>query len=81
MSDGTALLTLPSLQPIVRLWPAALGIALMSFAETIAAGRAFTQSGEPTPRANRELLATGLANVGGAFLGPCRSAAEPPRLR
>ena len=41
----------------------------MSFAETIAAGRAFTQSGEPTPRANRELLATGLANVGGAFLG------------
>jgi len=66
---GLPSLTLPSLQPIVRLWPAALGIALMSFAETIAAGRAFTQSGEPTPRANRELLATGLANVGGAFLG------------
>jgi len=41
----------------------------MSFTETIAAGRAFVQSGEPVPRANRELLATGLANVGGAFLG------------
>src|SRR4029077_19682834 len=53
----------------VQLWPAALGIALMSFTETIAAGRAFVQSGEPVPRPNRELLATGLANAGGAFLG------------
>jgi MFS superfamily sulfate permease-like transporter len=41
----------------------------MSFTETIAAGRAFTDRGEPTPRANRELLATGLANAGGALLG------------
>jgi MFS superfamily sulfate permease-like transporter len=46
-----------------------LGIALMSFTETIAAGRAFHGEAEPPPRANRELLATGLANVGGAFLG------------
>jgi MFS superfamily sulfate permease-like transporter len=41
----------------------------MSFTETIAAGRAFAQSGEPLPSANRELLATGLANAGGALLG------------
>ena len=41
----------------------------MSFTETIAAGRAFAQSGEPPPRPNRELLATGLANAGGALLG------------
>jgi MFS superfamily sulfate permease-like transporter len=54
---------------MAQLWPAALGIVLMSFTETIAAGRAFIQSGEPTPQANRELLATGLANVGGALLG------------
>ena len=66
---GLPSLTLPGLPLMVQLWPAALGIALMSFAETIAAGRAFAESGEPTPRANRELLATGLANVGGAFLG------------
>src|SRR5262249_13471210 len=51
------------------LWPGAVGIALMSFTETIAAGRAFARSGEPAPRANRELLATGLANAGGALLG------------
>lgn len=65
---------LPSLTPpdpalLVPLWPAALGIALMSFTETIAASRAFAESGEPTPQANRELLATGLANAGGALLG------------
>jgi anti-anti-sigma factor len=46
-----------------------LGIALMSFTESIAAGRAFAKAGEPTPQANRELLATGLANIGGAFFG------------
>jgi high affinity sulfate transporter 1 len=52
-----------------HLWPGALGIALMSFTETIAAGRAFVAGGEPTPDANQELLATGLANAGGALLG------------
>jgi MFS superfamily sulfate permease-like transporter len=41
----------------------------MSFTETIAAGRAFAKSDEPPLRPNRELLATGLANIGGAFLG------------
>ena len=44
-------------------------MALMSFTETVAAGRAFAAAGEPSPRPNRELLATGLANAGGAFLG------------
>jgi MFS superfamily sulfate permease-like transporter len=41
----------------------------MSFTETIAAGRAFARNDEPPPQANRELLATGLANGGGALLG------------
>lgn len=59
----------PSLSLVTMLWPGALGIALMSFTETLAAGRAFARKDEPTPRANRELLATGLANIGGAFLG------------
>ena len=54
---------------VTRLCPGALGIALMSFTETVAAGRAFARSDEPPLRANRELLATGMANVGGAFLG------------
>ncbi len=51
------------------LWPGALGIALMSFTETMAAGRAFARGDEPTPRGNRELLATGLGNACGALLG------------
>ena len=54
---------------VADLWPGALGIALMSFTETIAAGRAFAMSEEPPIRANQELLATGLANMGGALLG------------
>ena len=51
------------------LWSGAVGIALMSFTETVAAGRAFAPSDQPPPKANRELLATGLGNVAGAFLG------------
>jgi high affinity sulfate transporter 1 len=66
---GLPPLTIPDLALVDRLWPGALGIALMSFTETVAAGRAFAKNDEPSPKANRELLATGLANVGGAFLG------------
>jgi len=66
---GLPSFTFPELSLAQQLWPGALGIALMSFTETIAAGRAFMKGDEPTPRANRELLATGLANAGGAFFG------------
>ena len=51
------------------LWPAAVGIALMSFTETIAAGRAFTGRGEPRPEPNQELVATGAANIVGGLFG------------
>ena len=67
--QGLPPLTIPGFSFARELWPGALGIALMSFTETIAAGRAFIKDEEPTPRANQELLATGLANAGGAFLG------------
>ena len=66
--QGLPSLTFPEFSLARELWPGALGIALMSFTETIAAGRAFITPGEPPPKANRELLATGLANAGGAFL-------------
>jgi high affinity sulfate transporter 1 len=66
---GLPSLTVPDLTLAAELWPGALGIELMSFTETVAAGRAFAISGEPPPAANRELLATGLANAGGAFFG------------
>jgi MFS superfamily sulfate permease-like transporter len=67
--QGLPSVTAPSLALATRLWPGALGIALMSFTETIAAGRAFAKNDEPWPSANRELLATGIANAGGALLG------------
>jgi SulP family sulfate permease len=66
---GLPSLSLPDRALAAELWPAALGIALMSFTETIAAGRAFAREGEPLPQPNRELLATGLANAAGAFFG------------
>ncbi|MEQ1800888.1 MAG: SulP family inorganic anion transporter [Gammaproteobacteria bacterium] len=59
----------PDLSLAAALWPAALGIAVMSFTETAAVGRAFVAPGEPTPKPNRELLATGIATAGGAMLG------------
>jgi high affinity sulfate transporter 1 len=66
--QGLPSFTAPSLGLIEQLWPGALGIALMSFTETIAAARAFASRGEPVPEPNRELLATGLSNaVGGLF--------------
>jgi high affinity sulfate transporter 1 len=65
---GLPSFTAPSLALVEQLWPGALGIALMSFTETIAAGRAFAAGGEPRPAPNRELVATGLGNaVGGVF--------------
>ena len=66
---GLPRLTLPDPSLFAQLWPAAVGIALMSFTETTAAGRAFAGNDEATPNANRELVATGVANVGGALLG------------
>jgi len=62
-------LTLPDLSLVGQMWAAALGIALMSFTETMAAGRAFARPGDPVVRPNQELLATGLATAGGALLG------------
>jgi len=52
-----------------ELWPAALGIALMSFTETAAVGRAFAKPDEPPVRPNTELFATGAANAAGALFG------------
>jgi high affinity sulfate transporter 1 len=61
--------TWPDATLVGALLPGALGIALMSFTESIAAARAFAAAGDPTIDANRELVATGAANLGGALLG------------
>jgi SulP family sulfate permease len=59
----------PQLGLAAEMWPAAAGIALMSFTESIAAARAFGAPGEPRPVPNQELLAVGLANVAGGLFG------------
>jgi high affinity sulfate transporter 1 len=58
---------LPHLELLGILWPGALGIALMSFTESIAAGRAFARHDDPRPAPNRELIALGAANLAGGF--------------
>lgn len=67
--QGLPQITWPDVTLVQALLPAALGIALMSFTETIAAGRAFVAAGDPPIDPGRELVATGLANVGGGLLG------------
>jgi len=66
---GLPALIWPDAALVEALLPGALGIALMSFTETIAAARAFAAPGDPPVDANRELVATGAANLGGALLG------------
>src|SRR5208337_374526 len=65
--QGLPSLTMPDVAQIEALWPGALGMALMSFTESIAAGRAFARHGDPPPASNRELFALGAANLAGSF--------------
>jgi SulP family sulfate permease len=67
--QGFPSLTLPDPTLIAQLVPGALGIALMSFTETIAVGRTFTDAGEPPVDPNKELIATGTGNLVGALFG------------
>jgi anti-anti-sigma factor len=69
VAGGPPHLVVPNLSLVQAMWPAAAGIALMSFTESIAAARAFGASGEPRPDPNGELLALGLANAAGGILG------------
>jgi sulfate permease, SulP family len=59
--------SVPDLSLMRSLWPGALGMALMSFTESIAAGRAFARHDDPPPAPNRELIALGAANLAGSF--------------
>jgi len=66
---GLPVFKLPDFTLAAELWPAAVGIALMSFTETAAVSQAFVRNDEPAPRPNTELFATGMANVAGSFFG------------
>lgn len=59
--------TWPNLRWFAEMWSGAVGIALMSFTESIAAARAFAGPGKPRPLPNQELLALGAANVAGGL--------------
>jgi high affinity sulfate transporter 1 len=67
VKGGLPPFALPDVSLLEHLWPAAVGIALMSFVETIAAGQAFRGPDEPRPEPNKELLAIGLTNLIGGF--------------
>jgi high affinity sulfate transporter 1 len=67
VSAGFPSFSFPNEQILEHLWPAAIGIALMSFIETVAAGQAFRDPTEPPPDANKELLAIGLTNTIGSL--------------
>jgi sulfate permease, SulP family len=61
-------LELPDVGLIEVLLPAAAGIALMSFVESIAAARAFVRRGDRSIDADRELAVLGAANFGSGLL-------------
>lgn len=67
--QGFPSLTMPDASLVYQMAPGALGIALMSFTESIAAGRAFARPGDPVVDANRELIAVGASNLAGALSG------------
>ncbi|HMD29359.1 MAG TPA: SulP family inorganic anion transporter [Steroidobacteraceae bacterium] len=58
---------LPDFSLLKTLWPSALGIALMSFTESIAVGRTFARHDDPPLAPDRELIALGAANIAGSF--------------
>ena len=64
---GLPRFSLPDLALFRALWPGALGIALMSFVESIASARAFAKHDDPPVDANQELLALGMANIAGGL--------------
>jgi SulP family sulfate permease len=64
---GLPSFSLPDLSLLSALWPGALGIALISFVESIASARAFAGHDDPPVDADQELRALGAANIGGGF--------------
>lgn len=69
IQGGFPLPQLPQPSLFEAMWPAAAGIALISFTESIAAARAFVRPTDPPLDANRDLFALGAANAAGAFIG------------
>lgn len=67
--SGLPALHWPDLDLIGRLWPVSLGIALMSFTESVASARTFIREEDPAVQPDRELVAIGAANLAAACVG------------
>jgi sulfate permease, SulP family len=67
VKQGLPPFSLPGFAGWRALAPAAVGIALMSAVESLAAGRAMATAADPPLDANRELVALGAANLGGGL--------------
>jgi high affinity sulfate transporter 1 len=65
--EGIPAPTIPTFQDLGSLVPGALAIAVMAFLESAAVARALRKGGEPQVDSNRELFATGVANLAGSF--------------
>src|SRR5262249_13908725 len=65
---GFPKLTLPDAQLALEMWPAAAGIGLMSFTETITSARAFAPPGTARPDSNQELGAVCAGHVVAGFV-------------
>jgi sulfate permease, SulP family len=66
---GLPSLALPDVSLAMQLVPAALGVALMSFTESVAAARTFRGHDDAPVNANRELFAVGAANIASSLVG------------
>jgi sulfate permease, SulP family len=81
VSGGLPSFELPDLAGAGALLPAAAGIALMSFIESISAARVFAAKDDPPVDADRELLALGAANLAGGLFQAYPAGGGPPRRR
>ncbi len=64
---------------LVGLLPGALGLAILSFADTAATGRTFAARRHERTDANRELVALAAADAGGALTGGYAISSSPSR--
>ena len=76
---GLPALTLPDFALVAQLWPGALGIALMSFTETVAVARAFAQTGTRRCGRTRSCWPRALRRPAGHYSAACRPAVARPR--
>jgi sulfate permease, SulP family len=65
--EGLPGFSLPNWELVEQLLPAAAGVALMSFVESIAAGRAFARRADGPLDADQELVALGASNFAGGL--------------